>query len=274
MFKVILTSNEVLESINNYSIECGAHDGKQHFDHHKKFSSNNSPANNGFIKPMHNLNTISNFKNYIFVSHIDCDTFLGLNRLLVNKYPLPMGIDFSIIEEIDLNGDSILGDIKFISDTHAYYVGIGALARKLNFPRVSHDNQDVTEVVTKMFDTSKEEIIKLGKGIINQEEETWDRLEKNFYNREVLLIRVPKGTNFNPSSVYKKGVNILVVYRDDYKTISIYANPSYNLKTPLNTIKWGDLEFAGHEKACGSPRGEELDYKLAEVVASDLSIYY
>ena len=271
MFKVILTKNQILESRNNYSIECGAHDGKQHFDHHNKFASNISPANNGSIKPMYNLDTISNSKNYIFISHIDCDTFLGINRLLVNKYPLPMGIDFSIIERIDLNGDSVLGNIKFISDTHAYYVGIGVLARKLNFPRVTHDNQDVTEFIVKMFETSKEEIIKLGKEVINQEEETWYNLDKMFYcDNKILLVPIPKGVNFNPSSVYRKGVDILVVYRDEYKTISIYANPDYILKFPL-LDKWNNIEFAGHEKACGSPRGLELDFYAAIKVADEIA---
>ena len=265
---IFLTKNKILENLNNYSIECGAHDGKQHFDHHDKFASNISPANNKGLTPLDESKLNSS---KIFISHIDCDTFLGINRLLANKYSLPMGIDFSIIERIDLNGDSILGNIKFISDTHAYYVGIGSLARKLNFPRVTSEDQDVTEFIIKMLETSKEEIIKLGKQIINQEEETWYNLDKMFYcDNKILLVPIPKGVNFNPSSVYRKGVDILVVYRDEYKTISIYANPDYILKFPL-LDKWNNIEFAGHEKACGSPRGLELDFYAAIKVADEIA---
>jgi len=47
-----------------------------------------------------------------------------------------------------------------------------------------------------------------------------------------------------------------VVYRDHFKSISIYCAPESPYEFGNREV--GGIKFAGHAKACGSPRGENF----------------
>jgi hypothetical protein len=197
----------------------------------------------------------------VCISHLDADTFVGLLRLL--ERPLPK-VDFKLMEQIDLNGSSVCED-KF-DKTLLYMVGIGELARKVKFPRVSDEPQDVTEYICQMLNESEESIISTGEAAQEAVEAGY---EKCFRNSMTLdsndgakgIYRVGELDIFDPSRPYQDDVNVVVVYRDKYKSISIYCNPKSKYEFAGKTI--AGIEFAGHPKACGSPRGVEMSFEDA-----------
>jgi hypothetical protein len=65
-----------------------------------------------------------------------------------------------------------------------------------------------------------------------------------------------ENNSFDPSRPYKDNIDIVVIYRKNYRTMSIYCNPSSNYNFNGKIIK--GIELKGHNKACGSPRGREI----------------
>lgn len=239
-----------------YSLESGIADNTRNFDHHK-------PEHRQFPSPSNN-EAIPHIKTGIIeISHLDADTFIGIIRFLGGDLPK---IDLDLVEKIDLNGSSVCEDSY--DPTLLYMVGVGALARSLKLPRCGDEPQDVTNLIAEMIETPERVIIDMGKA------ET-DGIEDAY--RNCILARVPGvgiyiiGANdsFDPSRPYKDGEEVVVVYRTHYKSISVYSSPQGDFQA-LGT--WAGITFAGHPKACGSPRGEVMSPKQAQAVWSAIAV--
>lgn len=260
MFRIILTSKPNFE---NYSIEAGLHDGIKHFDHHKEFAGNPSPANNSAILPI-----VAPFPEGVNVeienTHIDADTFIGNLRLLGRELPK---IDLSLLEQIDLNGSSVCSD-KF-NPTLLFIVGIGQLARDLKFPRVTEDRQNVTAIIEQMIEKSDEEIIAIGRVAQEKSETAYEKCMLDYKNG-VVLFSIGSSDPLEPSRAYEDGHKVVVVYRSHYKSISIYCSPSSSYAFGGKTV--AGITFAGHSKSCGSPRGQEMTYLQAQEVFDAINL--
>src|SRR6056297_1102122 len=153
---IIITSSSPLDFENSYSVEAGYADNQKHFDHHGAYSELQCPANNEEI-PAVNPETC-------VISHMDADTLVGLWRLWGNEdipsKNLQSGLDFELIERIDLNGSS--ADPSGQSKELSFMVGVGVLARALQMPRPSEEGVDVTKLVMLMINTPAEEVIEMG----------------------------------------------------------------------------------------------------------------
>jgi len=79
---------------------------------------------------------------------------------------------------------------------------------------------------------------------------------KHDLDRKVGLWSIGPNDAFDPSRPYKDGVDVVVVYRQHYASVSIYANPKSEYEFANTVI--AETLFAGHPKACGSPRGREF----------------
>ena len=249
--KIILTSKP------NYlgaSIEAGKDDGVTHFDHHGEFSSNPSPCNNKNISV---INT-----GIIEITHIDADSLLGIARLVGKSMPK---IDLDLLEKIDLNGSSIITN-KY-NETLLYSIGIGSIVRELKFPRVTEERQDVTQYIEQLLNMSEQDIIKKGEIAQNASEEAYKTCVKAKEGNKILFFTTGK-ESLNPSRAYEDGFDKVVVYRDNWKTISLYCNPKSDFSFGGKTI--AGIEFGGHPKACGSPRGQQMSWEQTEKVFSEI----
>lgn len=255
--KIILTSKPTYQG---YSIEAEKADNIRHFDHHGEFEKYNSPCNNDKIKPIENLDEA-----IIEITHMDADTFLGILRLLDVGLP---NIDLFILEQIDNNGSSICKD-KF-DKTLLYMIGIGKLQRNLKFPRVSAEPQDVTNIVQSMFNYSIEDIIKIGKQAQIKAEDSYFNCEIENLLFSKILFSINEDDNLDPSRAYEDNYKVVVVYRQHYKSISIYCNPKSDYTFESKTI--AGIEFNGHPKACGSPRGIEYTEEQAKQVYNAIRV--
>lgn len=231
-----------------FSLESGLADNICHFDHHKD-------DHRGYPSPSNNPKIPAVSGKKVAISHLDADTFIGILRLEGAEMP---SINLNVVEQIDLNGSSIIAD-KF-DRSLLYMLGIGKLSRILNFPRVEKDTDiDVTEYISKIAEKDAEEIIKIGEETQKKSFADFDKA-KEYKKNNVALFSVDASMDFNPSMAYDEGVDIVVVYRKHYASISIYVNPSYDF---VARGTWAGIEFAGHPKACGSPRGVEFTFEDA-----------
>lgn len=239
--KIILQTEA---SGNNYSLESGLADNIKNFDHHKEEHRHYpSPSNNAAITPIED--------GVIEISHIDADTYIGLLRMCGQKIP---DIDLNLVEQIDLNGSSICEDLY--DETLLYMVGVSEFTRQIGFPRVREDvNIDVTDNIELMFGNSDSYYIELGRVSTDKSEESYKRSLVNKYNN-IAIFFVDEKDNLDPSRPYKDGIDVVIVYRKHYETISIYANPKTDFSFAGATF--ANIEFNGHPKACGSPRGKQM----------------
>jgi len=255
MHKIVLT-NKVRENDPDYfSVEAGVADNLQHFDHHRpNHREYPSPCNNPAIKPVKD-DTIKTIQ----ISHMDSDTLLGIARLLYAEqhFVSDYQIDLELMEYIDLNGSK---GVDKNNSTYQFMVGVGVLARKLQFPRMVEEPQDVTIIVRNMLFTSVDRFIEYGKEAIEKSEADYINCKSAQDSRKGLWV-VDATDDFNPSRPYEDGVQVVVVYRKHYKTVSIYADPHSSYAFAGQTI--AGIEFAGHPKACGSPRGMEVGLEHA-----------
>ena len=247
----------------NYSVEAGLHDGEKNFDHHGVHGGNPAPCNNGSITSVPSDATIE-------ITHSDADTLLGIMRMLGKS--MPNNIDLSIIEKIDLNGSSA---VSSDSDELAYMVAINNASQTIyKIPRASAEPQDVTSQVTGIIDymSNSDKVIQDGKELIKKAEKEFQSVTKYVpsNNKNVVAFNVPKEINFDPSRPYRDGYLIVVVYREIYESISIYANPKANINLLENPVYAG-MKFAGHNKACGSERGQKFTWTDAVSVITDIS---
>lgn len=252
MFRVILTSAPTFEG---YSIEAGKHDGQRYFDHHGQFAGNPCPAANTAIPAVQ--------EGVVEITHIDADTFLGLCRLCGVELP---NIDFVMLEQIDLHGTSACPDAY--SPTRLYIAGIGVIARELRFPRVTAERQDVTALVEKMMEFTPEDIVVKGRRNQDLVEAAYKSCFREQRNN-VALYYVTAADAFDPSRPYQDGIDVVVVYREHYKLISIYCNPATKLGFAGQTV--AGITFGGHPQACGSPRGQEMTWGQAQTVFAAIS---
>jgi hypothetical protein len=234
-----------------YSVEAGLSDGENHFDHHGPHKENPCPANDARITEIPNGSTIG-------ITHLDADTYIGLLRMLGK--PLP-DIDLEMVEKIDLNGSSIIKDM--FDPTLVYMVGVGTVARQLHFPRVSENQIDVTEIINKMTSYPQRIFMDAGKMAQKAVEQAYELCLVD--SKDIVgLWSVGSYDSFDPSRPYRDGIDIVVVFRSHYKSISIYCSPDSLYRFVERTI--AGIEFAGHPKACGSPRGTEYTLEDAKRV--------
>lgn len=233
-------SSEVVKN-TFYSIECGLHDGAHHFDHHGEFSAQPSPC-------VADLPRVED--STIQLSHIDSDSFLALARMV--GVEIPSWLDLDLVQAIDNSGQGVCKD-KF-NKTLLFVVGVGALARKLHFPIVSTEEQDVTDIVKQMLATPFEEIVETGRAVQEVVEPTYARcVVAKDPETKTMLIHLKAKDSLSASRAYEDGYTKVVIFRDCYKSISIYADNTtpYNFEGKV----LAGVKFDGHEKAAGSPRG-------------------
>lgn len=253
---------------NNYSVECGLADNVKQFDHHKPEHRHfKCPANNDQIPIINN--------GIIEISHIDADTFLGICRLL--GYIVPKNLNLDLLEKIDLNGSSVLSDKN--NYTYFYMLGVGVMARSLNFPQCDNNSQDVTKYITNMLNVDPSHFVNLGENACKRSEfvykDTMVYSGESFqYGTKLAFFVIGADQPLDPSRAYEDGYGIVVVYRKHYKTISIYCNPNNELSFAGSSFSIMDgtmnrpsdsslnccISFNGHPKACGSDRG--VSYNL------------
>lgn len=227
-----------------YSIECGLHDGVHHFDHHGEFAEQSSPCVAEL--PRVEIDGTSTIQ----LSHIDSDSFLALVRMFGLEIPSWLNLD--LVQEIDNAGQGVCED-KF-DKTLLFVVGVGALAKKLGFPIVSHEEQDVTDIVKQMLATSFEEIVEIGRAVQEVVEPTYARcVVAKDPATKTMFIHLEDKDNLSASRAYEDGFKKVVIFRDCYKSISVYANEAtdYNFQGKV----LAGIKFDGHPKAAGSPRG-------------------
>lgn len=246
------------------SIEAGKHDGEKHFDHHGQFNNNPAPCNwAGPINPLKEGN--------VFITHLDADTFIGILRLMGAGLP---NVNFSLMEKIDLNGSSVCEDLY--DDTLLYMVGIGQWCRNNEFPRCPAEGSvEVTELIEKLMKVPSEELIQLGKDAQDKVENTYKNCHKlTCLSDKLGAWAIDKDNPFDPSRPYRDGYEVVIVYRKHFQSISIYVNPKSEFEFAGKTL--GGILFAGHPKACGSPRGEEIHEAKLKSVFDDVCemVYY
>jgi len=240
--KVILTSKP---TGSFFSIEAGMSDGKKNFDHHGAHHTQPGPCKDDRI-------TLVGDDDIVEITHIDADTFVGLLRMA--GAVLPKVVDFNLMEKIDLNGSSVCND-KF-NTTLLYVVGIGQISRDLKFPRVTDMPTDVTAIIMAMMAKTDDEIITIGREATEKSEKAYSEccIAKN---RKVGYWVVGANDPFDQSRPYEDGIEIVIVHRTHYKTISLYSSPESGYTFSGKTI--AGIEFGGHPKAAGSPRGTEYN---------------
>lgn len=252
---IVLTKNPKPQF---YSIEAGLADNIRHFDHHRlEHKVYPSPCNNHRIPGVEDGAVIQ-------VSHLDADTFIGVARMLEVEHLIHGELDFDLMEKIDNNGSSV---VENDNDTYRFMVGVGVLARKLGFPRMTEEDQDVTEIVMSMLGNSVDFFIQLGKESIEKSEADYVKCQHSVVGDRGLWV-VNAEDNFDPSRPYQDGVNVVVLHRVHYGTISIYCNPASEYAYGGTEV--GGIEFNGHPKACGSPRGEVFNLDNAVHVLKSL----
>ena len=260
--KIILCDKLMRRDVDSsYSIECGAHDGVHHFDHHGEFSVQPSPCVANLPKIEQDGNST------IQLSHIDSDSFLAVARMVGLEIPSWLNLD--LVQAIDNAGQGVCED-KF-DKTLLFVVGVGALAKKLGFPIVSHEEQDITDIVIQMLATSFEEIVEIGRAVQEVVEPTYARcVVAKDPATKTMFIHLEDNDNLSASSAYEDGYEKVVIFRDCYKSISVYADEAtdYNFKGKI----LAGIKFDGHDKAAGSPRGVSHTPEQAEAVYEALRL--
>jgi len=250
----------------DYSVEAGKSDGLKNFDHHGDFKNHVAPCKIE-MPVVENDATIQ-------ISHVDADTFVGLLKL--HSISLPE-VDFTLMEKIDLNGSSICKD-KF-DPTLLYMVGVGDIARDLKFPWSSNEPQDVTELIKKMMAFPADEVIETGRKSTEASEASY-RDCKVASKGNVGFWSVDATQPFDPSRPYEDGIDVVVVYREHYRSVSVYCAPtSEHTAMTLGTVETGDnlpqnyratiggYRMCGHPKATGTERVEEgWDFGVAQAL--------
>lgn len=257
---IILTSNkELMDHSKDFSVEFGFHDGLKHFDHHGEFSAQKAPCANVDIP------VVTDGCN-IFINHVDADCYLGVARMLGAGLP---PVDFSQMERVDLNGSHVLSEEERFNQTAQFYVGVGQMVREFNIPRADNTPQNISRQIYTMIGIPFKEVCRYGEeAICKMYSDFEDCIEEmpggiNAGKHGVFLVAKPDKA-LNPSVAYDVGYQWAVVYRPQFETVSCYAHPESDLTFSGKTIS--GIEFAGHPKACGSPRGLKFSLDQAHEV--------
>jgi len=244
---IILTSNKAQIAAAGYSVESGLADNVCHFDHHGRYNDYPSPCNNPAI-PMAEDGAV------VAITHFDADTFVGLMRLCGCELP---AVDLSLVEMIDCSGSSIILAPREDSRELCYMQGIANAAFERRFPRCTSETTDVTAIVEEIMSLSTEELVSSGRVRIAASEVGY----RDCLVAEGSLLGVGKigfwsvrrDDVLDPSRPYDDGYSLVVVYREDFKSISLYAPPHSSMTVAGKTV--AGIKFEGHQKAAGSPRG-------------------
>lgn len=265
----------------NYSIECGIADGsklfpetEKNYDHHGEFKEK-------YRNPLFRQWSEINDNATIEISHIDADTWLTLLSMLNplhQEWKYKSTLMFEHIAEMDNHGTKWFRDLKNYSiknklevseNSYYFFVGIGEIAKKEGFPRVKDDPQDVTNVISRMSKYTLTEIIESGRIAIEESEKTYIKRQKaSSFNKKIGFWSIDKEDSFDPSRPYEDGIDVVVVFRNHWKTISIYANPEKDYNFAGRTF--AGVLFQGHPKACGSPRGQEMTEEKGVEIFEDI----
>jgi len=242
---------------NNYSVEAGLADDVKQFDHHGKFEHFPPPSNNPAI-PTLGPNDI------VEITHLDADTFLALLKMAGKPTPR---IDLDIVAKIDTNGSSVLKDL--LDPAHLYMQGVGVKAKSIGFPtKPSKEPVDVTSFVDKMFMVSTDELISLGREVVTQKEQQYKNLKPVLSGKAGLWI-VDDYNAIDPSRPYRDGIDVVMVYRKDKKSFSIFCNPKSKFEFGGKEI--AGIKCMGHPQACGSPRDHDYTEDDAKHVFEELT---
>ncbi len=242
-----------------FSVEAGVADGVKNFDHHGAHSANPAPCRDERITKVDEAAVVE-------ITHLDADCFVGLLRMGGRELPK---VDFSLMEKIDLNGSSVCAN-KF-DTTLLYMVGVGEVARGLKFPRPDQAGPiDVTAQVEAMMAKTDTEIIEAGRFATVASEATYRNCRKSVStDGKIGLWTVGANDPLDPSRPYEDGVEVVVVFRTHYASVSIYCSPSSSATYGGKTV--AGIQFAGHPKAAGSPRGEVMDETIAQKVFEEIA---
>ncbi|MDP3900485.1 MAG: teicoplanin resistance protein VanZ [bacterium] len=255
MMKVMIV---VKASGNGFSLESGLADGRNHFDHHREYSGQPAPCSDDRIPVVGDNDVVE-------ITHIDADTYVGLLRMAGKELP---EVDFNLMEKVDLNGSSVCSD-KFVP-TLLYMVGVGQLARDLKFPRANADAPtDVTEIVEAMMAKTDAEIIQIGQAATEQSEAAYTNCRVAIAGKVGYWV-IGANDPFDPSRPYEDGIPVVVVHRTHYKSVSIYCEPKSEYEFGGKMV--AGIEFAGHPKAAGSPRGVEFNAEDGKKVYDELVV--
>lgn len=251
--KVILTSNQEVLNEDVFSIECGKNDGKKHFDHHGEFENEKCVAIATLGKRIPKDSTI-------IVSHLDADALIALANLLGKEIikHRPMLDD---IAQADINGSHTVEK----ADAYFYNTGLKSLMRDLRVPRVTEELIDITKIVKKLINSSVSELIEKGREEYKKvakilEDATVDKKNKTIFLELDQLADV--------TLLYSDEINKIVVFRSNWKTISLYSSSRDIIGT------YSKVKFGGHPKACGSPRGEVMTRERAKDIFDIISQEY
>lgn len=240
----------------NYSIEAGLADDVMHFDHHGPHAKYPSPSNNPKVPRLGADDTVE-------ITHIDADSLLGLARMAGIEMPR---LDYDLIEAIDLGGSSASPELD--DPSYLYMVGVNETAKALGFPRAGKAPIDVTDLVETMLAIPADEYIETGRSASSRSESTYRDTEVA-RRGDVGLWAIGSDDPLDPSRPYRDGVACVVVYRDHFKSISVYCDPKSPYQFGGETL--AGIPFAGHPKACGSPRGEDFTLDEARAVFNDVA---
>ena len=231
----------------NYSLEAGIADGIKNFDHHSDFADQPAPCNDTRIRKIPEDAIIE-------ITHLDADTLMGIFRMC--GYVMPEDIDLNLMERIDVEGSSFLPQGGLGNRTRQYMVGVSDLAREKNFPRWQGEDLDVSQIVYAITRLHDKQVV--AQGVISMEkgEDAYQRSLQTI-DQHVAFVIIAKGDSVDPSRSYADDCSAVVVYREAFKSISIYGNPKSGESPELAGIEFAGIEFAGQPRACGSPRGEE-----------------
>ncbi len=236
-----------------FSVEAGRHDGVQHFDHHGAHEGQTCPCNNGDIVPIAEPDC-----SVIGVTHMDADTFVGLLRMVAQKSLLPLhaaGVDLALMARYDVKATGLpVG----LNPTKCFMLWVTAQGMKLPRPP-TEGVTDITEQVMSMVARLSDLPQCLFTGqVLGEKAETLykERLEfvrETAQGRKLGFWSLRDGETMDPTRPYQDGYQLVVVYRQQHQSASLYADDSVEESLPG---RYAGVLFEGHPHACGSERGK------------------
>jgi hypothetical protein len=246
---------------NNYSVEAGLADDVQHFDHHGKHAHYPPPSTNPKVPRLHPDDIVE-------ITHVDADTLVALYRMA--GVPVPKEVDLQLVEYFDTHGSSVIKDLT--NPTFLWILGLTKARKLVNFPPPGpKEPVDVTDQIYRIFQMPFQRVVLYGKELQVESEKNY-REGLQDENGTVGFWVMQTHGGFDPSRPYLDGYKITIVYRKQYQQIGLYAAPNTNYI--LGNTKIAGIQFLGHAKACGSPRGEKYTQEDAQRVFEELADKY
>ena len=232
-----------------------------HADHHGRLSMNPSPCNDERVPVLPKDAEVE-------VSHLDADLIVGAMRIEGRTLP---DVDLAFVEKIDCNGSSVSEDL--FDRTHLYMVGVGALVRQLKCPFAPAEGEvEITEIVHTVMSRSTEDVIEAGRVAQTKSEDGYrDCKVAVSANGKVGYWMIDATDELDPSRPYRDGIEVVVVHRKHYKSVSVYCSAKSSHTVPALGGTVAGIVLAGHPKASGSPRGAVLTQEDGQRVYDELS---